>query len=180
MGEDVLDVARFQAGKLRLARQPMELRPLVQEAGESFRDVAASQGLALEVHAAPGLQVHADPRRLAQVVDNLLGNAIKFTPPGGRVTLEARSVPGGCVVEVCDTGLGIRPEDLGKLFQPFSQVHDAVDRARPGSGLGLHVCRGVVEAHGGRIWASSEGPGRGARFTFSLPAAASEAPQAPG
>jgi signal transduction histidine kinase len=177
--EDVLDIARVQSGKLRLAPQGVDLGLLAAEAAESFHSSAEAAGIVLEVQASQALPVRADPRRLTQVLFNLLGNAMKFTPRGGRIVVEARREDGTCAVSVADTGAGLRAEDLPKLFQPFSQVSDPAARAHAGAGLGLFICRAIVEAHGGTIVAESRGPGLGACFTFRLPLAAPTPAAAP-
>lgn len=169
--DDLLDIARLQADQFRVARERVEVTRLVAEAAESFHEVAARAGVGLEVVVTPGLVAHADPRRLTQVLFNLLGNAMKFTPPGGRVTLSARRDGGLCVVQVRDTGVGFEAADAARLFLPFSQLHDdaAQGANRTGVGLGLYVCKGIVERHGGSIRGESDGPGKGATFTFTLP-----------
>jgi PAS domain S-box-containing protein len=177
---DVLQVARLQSGKLGIERQPMDLHRVVAEAVESFQEPAEQAGLSLELRTTPGLTLQADAKRVTQVLFNLLNNAWKFTPPGGAITVETRREGGEAVVRVRDTGAGLRPEDIPRLFRPFTQVHDTMERTRGGTGLGLYICRGIVELHGGRIWAESEGPGRGATFTFTLPLAAPVAEQGRG
>ena len=109
--------------------------------------------------------VNVDASRIVQVISNLLGNAIKFTAPGGTITLRATAGPAGVVVSVADTGIGIEAEALPRIFDRFWQARAT---PRQGSGLGLAIARGIVEAHGGRIWAESE-LGRGSVFSFSLP-----------
>jgi PAS domain S-box-containing protein len=171
--QDLLDGARLQASHLALQRTSLDLSGAVHEAVRANQGVAASGGVTLEVHAAPGLFVDGDPRRLAQVLDNLVANAVKFTPPGGRVAVGAQRASGGIAVKIVDTGVGLRPEDMRRLFQPFSQVHDTMQKTRAGSGLGLYIAKGLVEAHGGTIGVDSDGPGKGATFWFVLPAAES-------
>jgi signal transduction histidine kinase len=167
--QDVLDVARLQAGRLSVNPEPMELGPAVEEAVESFRPAAEQAGLELAAYAPADLVVLADPKRVAQVLTNLLSNAIKFTPRGGRVQVRVRRQGGEAVLEVRDTGLGLTEEQARRLFQPFSQVHDALQNPKGGSGLGLFICRGFIEQQGGRISCASPGPGRGTTFTVTLP-----------
>jgi signal transduction histidine kinase len=115
--------------------------------------------------------VGGEEARLQQVFWNLLQNAATFTPPGGAVTVRSREREGGgVVVEVADTGAGIAPGLLAKLFDPFEQGGAEVGRRHGGLGLGLAICQGIVQAHGGRIWVDSAGPGQGATFTVELPA----------
>jgi PAS domain S-box-containing protein len=169
--QDVLEVARLQAGRLSLDVRPVEVQPLLADAVESFQEPARQSGVALELRAPAGLMVNGDARRLTQVVYNLLSNALKFTPRGGRIEVSAEREGGEVRFAVRDTGIGIRAEDLGKLFEPFSQVHDPSERAPHGTGLGLYISRGILELHGGRITAASPGLGQGATFTCALPAA---------
>src|SRR5262249_54951736 len=126
--------------------------------------------------------VSGDPTRLAQVVGNLLGNAAKFTDPGGRVTvrLTADREARRAAVAVSDTGIGIEPELLPRLFDMFTQADRSMSRSRDGLGLGLALVRGLVEWHGGGVRAASAGPGQGAEFTFWLPLAESPAGPAAG
>lgn len=176
---DLLEVARFQAGFTPLERTRVDLAELVREAAWSWRDPAHDAGLALEVETPPkgAVEVEADPRRVLQVMFNLLGNAINFTPKGGRVRVEARVAGGMGLVRVEDTGQGISPEALQRLFHPFAQVHE--QGAEPsGTGLGLFISKGLVELHGGQIWAESQGPGKGSAFTFTLPLAGGEVREA--
>ena len=169
--QDLLDGARLQASHLALQRTVLDLGGALQDAVRANHGVAAAAGVTLEAHTSPGLFVDGDPRRLAQVLDNLVANAVKFTPPGGRVDVGAQRASGGIAVKVVDTGVGLKPEDMRRLFQPFSQVHDTMQKTRAGSGLGLYIAKGLVEAHGGTIGVDSDGPGKGSTFWFVLPAA---------
>jgi signal transduction histidine kinase len=169
LSQDILDAARIQSGRMSLAPQRVELGALVREAVLGQQERAAAAGISLGAATEPGLAVDADPMRVAQVLDNLLGNALKFTPAGGCVHVEAGMERGQVVVRVRDSGAGFAPEDGPRLFQPFSQLPGG--RAAGGSGLGLHVCKGIVEQHGGTVAAESAGPGRGATFLFALPSA---------
>lgn len=164
--DDLLDVARIDGGNLRIEHEAIEMRALLVElAGDSAAQAGAA-GLALEVDAPDGLPiVEADRARLQQVISNLVSNALKFTPRGGRVTLSARSNGGLMRLSVTDTGCGIDPAQLPMIFTPFWQADHA---DRQGAGLGLHIVRGIVVAHGGEVRASSE-PGRGTTFEIDLP-----------
>ena len=165
--EDLLDVVRLEGGqKLALEPKPLELGPVLGEMCESFRVQAESRSQALSCECAPGLPpVIADRDRLAQVLSNLVGNALKFTPEGGWVTMRASATDEQVEISVQDTGSGISPEDLPRIFDPYWQ---AGRTARLGAGLGLTIAKGIVEAHGGQIRVDSE-PGSGTTFTFSLP-----------
>jgi signal transduction histidine kinase len=110
--------------------------------------------------------------RLTQVLGNLLSNAIKFTPAGGEIVVEAEPHEKEVVVHVSDTGVGLTPEQMKQLFQPFTQVHEGAGKPKGGTGLGLYISKGLVGLHGGRLWVESQGPGHGTSFVFSLPAKA--------
>jgi signal transduction histidine kinase len=169
--EDVKDVARLEGGDLKLRRQRADLRELARQAVESLAPAAAERQVRLDVEAPAPLPVDADAGRVTQVLYNLVGNALKFTPPGGRIEVAASAAGGFAGVRVRDTGAGMRPDQLERLFKPFSQVHDTAAVKRPedkGSGLGLYISKGIVEAHGGSIAAESGGPGQGSTFTFRL------------
>lgn len=165
--QDVLDISRYQSGKLRLAKHALDLAELSAEAVDTYSAVAAKAGVDLTVRVTGPLPVLADPRRMTQVLMNLISNAVKYTPPGGRVIVETRAVNGEAVLEVRDTGTGLTPEQRARLFEPFSQVHDAKAQ-KPGTGLGLVVCKNILEAHEGRIWCASDGPGRGSTFGIGM------------
>jgi PAS domain S-box-containing protein len=170
--DDLLDVTRITRGKVQLRREPLELRELVRRTVEDHRSLFVQGGLTLSGPAGAGeeLWVDGDGTRLAQVIGNLLQNAAKFTPPGGRIELELqRGQDGRAVLRVRDTGAGIDPAVLPRLFAPFMQLDTTLDRSRGGLGLGLALVRGLVEQHGGEVRAASEGPGRGAEFTVLLP-----------
>jgi signal transduction histidine kinase len=170
--DELLEVARIQAGTLKLAKTYVDLSHSVQQALDSFVDVARQNGVDMQMRIEPDVQVLADPKRMQQVLYNLLGNALKFTEKGGRVEVELRRDGPNALVSVADTGAGLGREDMARLFEPFSQVHDVMEKTHAGTGLGLYICRGIVEGHGGRIWAESEGKGKGARFAFVIPLAA--------
>jgi len=173
--EDLLDTARILRGKLVLERGPVDLRGAVERALEGLSLAAASREITLRLAADPAAaaELWADGARIDQVVGNLLGNAMKFTPPGGtiEVRLAPAPAPGGDRVrlEVRDTGEGIPADLLPHIFEPFRQADTSATRKHGGLGLGLSIVRHLVEAHGGTISAESAGPGRGATFTVELP-----------
>lgn len=169
--QDTLEAARLQAHRLGVEPRPMDLAVAVAEAVEAFREPARRAGVAVEARLDGPVQVLADPARVHQVLMNLLGNAWKFTPAGGRVTVSCAAEDDAGVVRVADTGAGFSPGDGGKLFEPFAQLPEAASARTEGTGLGLYLCRGIVELHGGRMWAESPGPGQGATLGFTLPLA---------
>ena len=174
--DDLLDVTRITRGKIRLQRERLELGGLLGGVAEDQREAFVKAGIELEVRLADEpLTVDGDPTRLAQMVGNLLQNAVKFTPRGGRTTLSLAREADQAVVRVEDTGAGIAPETIEHLFQPFMQAESTLDRSRGGLGLGLALVKGLVELHGGRVGAESEGVGRGAQFTIRLPLEGREA-----
>ncbi len=168
---ELLEVARLQSGRLRLQLQPMALDEVIDEVIESFGEASRRVGINLSYAGHQGLTVQADRNRMTQVLFNLVSNAVKFTPAGGRVVVDAVDKGSHVEVSVTDTGLGLSPEQQTRLFQPFSQVHDPMMITASGTGLGLYICKGLVEAQGGHITVSSSGPGQGSTFRFTLPSA---------
>lgn len=166
--QQTLDVARIQAGRLELERATLRLGAVVAECVVSFEGVAEAKGIGLVRDNDLDATVWGDASRLSQVTYNLLANAIKFTPPGGTVTLRSRMEGLEAFVEVQDTGAGLAPGESQGLFQPFSQTQTG--RAAGGSGLGLYIARTIVETHGGRLEVESAGLGRGCTFRIRLPA----------
>jgi PAS domain S-box-containing protein len=166
---DLLDAARIQANRLTVARRPVPLRTLLQEAVESFGPAAEASGVTLRMGPAPGLTLEGDEGRLMQVLYNFLSNAVKFTPSGGTVVLEAHARREAVRICVHDTGLGMEQDQLERLFRPYRQVHDPKLSPGIGMGLGLYISRALVEAHGGRIWAASKGLGKGTTVCIELP-----------
>ena len=166
---DMLEVSRLDSGRtLPIAARCVDVAPVLREACEAQGPVAQAGGLVVECDVPDGLPaVQVDCDRVQQVVCNLVGNAMKFTPPGGRITVAARTEAGEVVVSVQDTGAGMSEADLEKVFEPYWQAQRT---ASLGAGLGLKIAKGIVEAHGGRIWAESA-LGKGTTFFFTLPVA---------
>ncbi len=169
--DDLLDVARAASGKIELALRPVELHALagrcvdaLAQAGRTARHEVRREGEAVHVQ--------GDPARLEQVVNNLLDNALKYTPPGGRLTISTARADDAAVLQVRDTGQGIRTDLLGRVFDLFVQEPQSLDRSRGGLGLGLALVKRLVELHGGSVAAWSAGPGQGSEFTVRLPAVA--------
>jgi signal transduction histidine kinase len=163
----------MENGQLSVQRERLSAGDLAREAVESQAMLASSSGLELRLEVHPGVHdVLGDRKRLLQVFDNLIGNALKFTPKGGCITVETAAARDGEVVfSVADTGPGIARESLQHIFEPFWQA--ATRAGRLGAGLGLPITRGIVDAHGGRIWVESELE-RGSTFVFASPTAPAE------
>jgi signal transduction histidine kinase len=195
---DVLDLSKVEAGKMDLDLGEVDLRSLLENSLDLVREKAVKGGITLTAHVESAPEtIRADERKFRQIIFNLLSNAVKFTPAGGAVTLAARSssvvhgrlmnrdeiavslptadrqrpwVDGDYVeISVADSGIGLVPENLERIFDPFEQVDISASRRYQGTGLGLSLTRRLVELHGGRIWAESEGTGRGSVFRFVLP-----------
>jgi signal transduction histidine kinase len=177
--DDLLDVSRITRGKLSLERQRVDLVPLVRQACEDRRGTLEAEGVLLELDLpAVSVWAMADSTRLTQLLDNLLDNARKFTPSGGRVTvhLSHSANANDAAIIVQDTGIGIEESLLPHVFDVFAQAEQSLDRSRGGLGLGLAVAKGLIELHGGTIGASSPGKGRGAEFTIRIPTETTAAP----
>jgi PAS domain S-box-containing protein len=169
--DDLLDVARITQGKITLRREPVELMPLLCNAVESMRPFIDARGHELRIEPPAGpVYLEADATRLTQVMSNLLSNATKYTDAGGRIWLSARLDGEQITIVVRDTGIGIGPEQMPHLFDPFTQSGSAVEHSQGGMGIGLALVKRLVEMHGGSVEASSAGPGKGAAFTVRLPA----------
>jgi signal transduction histidine kinase len=178
--DDLLDVSRISRGRLELRLEPVELRSVIDAAVETARPSLDRKRHRLSV-ALPGAAVHllADPLRLAQVLSNLLSNASKYTDAGGNIELSASCEEQQVVIRVRDDGIGLSPQAQGQIFEMFSQVSSAIDRAEGGLGIGLALSRGLVGLHHGRIEVHSAGPGMGSEFIVTLPLQAVEEPAAP-
>jgi signal transduction histidine kinase len=166
---DLLDVTRLQAGKgLSVSPVELDIRPLLQEACEIAQAQSERKGVSLRCELPDSLpRVRADYPRLLQVMANLIGNAVKFTPEGGSIVVRAEASDGLVQLSIADNGPGIPHADVPFIFERFWQARRT---AAMGTGLGLPIARGIVEAHGGKIWVDSQ-PGAGAVFSFTLPAA---------
>lgn len=168
--EDLLDLSRIVAGKLHLEPGPLDMKAVVEAAIEFTRPLADAKGVTLELETGTApLPMRGDAGRLQQVVWNLVSNAIKFTPGGGRVTVQLRPMDGAVELRVKDTGVGISPGFLPHIFERFRQQDSGSRRAHGGLGLGLAIVHHIVELHGGRVSASSGGEGLGASFVLHLP-----------
>jgi signal transduction histidine kinase len=175
--DDLLDISRITRDKLALRREDVLLESVVAEAVEAARPLAegADHELTVELPPEP-ITVHADPARLVQLLGNLLTNACKYTDPGGRVRLTAQRLGSDVLVKVKDTGIGISPDQLDRVFEMFSQVPSARERSQGGLGIGLALVRRLAETHGGSVEVHSDGPGRGSELVVRLPAPLAEPP----
>jgi CheY-like chemotaxis protein/two-component sensor histidine kinase len=170
MVDDLLDVSRVTLGKIQLTREPTLLNQIVTRAVESIREKAARQNLQISMDVDPvPLWLSADPTRLEQVLVNLLNNAVKFTPSGGHITVEATRENDQSIVRVRDTGRGIEPHLLPTIFDLFVQGEMSLDRSQSGLGIGLALVKQLVTLHGGTVEARSEGHHRGSEFIVRLP-----------
>lgn len=165
--DNLLDMSRIEEGALRVDKEPTQLRNIVREAVDRARRRTETHWFVVDLPAELP-RVWADARRIRQVLNNLLENAIKYSPAGGQITVAAEVEDDHLTVGVADSGPGIPPPYLDKIFQRFYQLDSATTRKTGGSGLGLSISKGIVEAHGGRIWAESS-KGQGSVFRFTLP-----------
>ncbi len=168
--DDILDLSRLDMGKVRMRLEPARVDALINESCDGLQTWAKSKGIRIERKIQQGLpEIPLDPDRIIQILNNIVGNAIKFTPSGGLVIVEAKlRKQDEMEISVTDNGVGIAKGDLEKVFDRFQQVGERVATDIGGTGLGLSIAKEIVEMHGGRIWAESE-KGRGAKFTFTLP-----------
>lgn len=169
LAHDLGAVSRAEEGALSLRTRPTPVRTLVHGAADAARDRYDTEGVTLVVTPESARTVTVDPERIGQVLGNLLDNALRHTPSGGRVTLTCRDRGPDVEISVTDTGDGIAPEHLDHVFERFYRTDTARSRDRGGSGIGLSIARAIVDAHGGTISGTSNGPGTGSRFTLTLP-----------
>jgi signal transduction histidine kinase len=174
--EDLLDTSRIASGKLRLQMRDVELAPLLRSTIEALQPTADAKNIAIQSDFAEGTNdddagvVLADPDRLRQIVWNLLTNAVKFTPTGGRVTVSLARTDDAVEIRVADTGQGIEASFMPHLFERFKQHEASISRRHSGLGLGLNIVKQLAELHGGSVLAHSDGKDKGALFTVRLPA----------
>jgi signal transduction histidine kinase len=170
MVDDLLDVSRITRGKIELRRQPLDLNEVLRHAAEASRPLAEAREQTLRIELPPEpLPLEGDATRLEQVLTNLLRNAVKFTDRQGHIEISARREEGEAVVRVRDDGIGISADLLPRIFELFAQGEQGLDRSGAGLGIGLTLVRSLVEMHGGRVEARSEGPGEGSEFEVRLP-----------
>lgn len=168
---DLLDISRIESGRIELSQKPVSIRDVTDQVVSSLQPRASSRDLMLKVNVDPNLPaVWGDSDRIAQILVNLIGNAIQYTPPGGEIAVSARVRGEMMEISVSDTGIGISKENQEKIFDRFFRADDPLVQETPGTGLGLAITASLVEMHGGRIWVESE-LGEGSTFTFTLPLA---------
>lgn len=172
---DLQELSRAEAGEIALERESVAVATLVEAAAERLAPQFQDKGVRLQVNVPDTLPpVQVDPNRITQVLLNLIGNALQYTPPDGEVSVEARGDDGMVAISVTDTGIGIPSEHLPHLFERFYRVDKSRSRLGGGSGIGLTIAKHLVDAHGGHIWAESAGRGEGSTFTVTLPTRAEE------
>lgn len=170
--DDVLTLSRLDLEKQTLTRNVIPLRPLLEKSLISLREKDVKPNISFAIRLSPeldGANIIADPGALKQILFQLLANAVKFTPNGGTITLDAERKGEAVVIAIMDSGIGIEPEQQARIFENFYQVKGGLQGKTPGTGLGLPIARRLVELHGGTLWVASAGPGQGSRFSFSLP-----------
>jgi PAS domain S-box-containing protein len=164
---DILDISKIESGRLSLSREAFDITGTVEETLSSIRPQGIAKAITIETNLSIPVPIYADRLRIKQVLFNLLSNALKFTPEGGKVAVEAALRNGFIEISVSDTGIGIPKDQHEAVFDKFYQVGATTKGVREGTGLGLAISKALVEEHGGRIWLESE-PGRGSRFTFTI------------
>jgi PAS domain S-box-containing protein len=177
--DDLLDVARLSSGKIELRLEPLDLHELARQSLDARTRLGGARGHSVEL-LGEAVYAEGDRTRLAQVLDNLVDNAIKYTPPGGRVTVATERSGEAAVLRVRDSGIGMAPELVPRVFDFFTQAPQTLERSHENLGLGLALVKRLVELHGGSVSASSAGVGKGSEFTITLPGASEPTPRAAG
>lgn len=166
---DLVDVSRMSVGKMKLSRTELDLDDVIRSCLTSIAHSADAKRITVTYLASKRLRIHADARRVQQVIVNLLTNAVKFTPDEGRVSIQLNRLLDQAEIRIIDSGCGFSPEILPRIFERFWQADNSAARPSDGMGLGLNIVRTIVELHGGTAQAHSDGPGQGATFTIKLP-----------
>ena len=164
---DILDISKIESGRLALRRETFDIAGVLEETLASIRPQGAAKSIAIETNVSVSAPIFADRLRVKQVLFNLLSNALKFTPEGGKVRIDGALNDGYLEISVSDTGIGIPKDQHEAVFDKFYQVGATTKGVREGTGLGLAITKALVEEHGGRVWVESE-PGKGSRFTFTI------------
>lgn len=165
---DILDISRIQAKIMKIDKRNMNLKECIELALQNMQTSANEKKIIITTKIAKLPELRADKDRLVQVLNNLIDNAIKFTPEKGKITIDAEKQKQDILIKIRDTGIGVSGENLGKLFQPFFQADSNYNRKYKGTGLGLTICKRIIEQHGGKIWVESQ-LGKGSTFYFTLP-----------
>ena len=165
---DVLDLSKIEAGAMSLRIEHISVADAISDAVNAIRPRAIMKSLALENHNTREDLIAVDPMRLKEVLYNLIGNAVKFTPAGGNISLATADQGQFLCITIADSGIGVPADETDQIFEKFYQVGYATSGVREGTGLGLAICKRLVEMHGGKIWIESE-PGKGSRFHFTVP-----------
>jgi signal transduction histidine kinase len=171
--DSVLDISRFELGKpIPIRRELLSLKEIIKDVAAAIAIQAKGQNLKISLQLPDDLSmIIGDEIKMKRILTNLLGNAMKFTPPGGEITVKAYNCPPEVRVEVIDNGIGIAPDNLSKIFEKFFQVEVPTEEISGGIGMGLTICRELIKLHNGKIWAESDGLGKGSKFIFTLPTA---------
>jgi signal transduction histidine kinase len=173
---DLLDVSKISAGNLPMRLRPLDVTDLVREIVARYQEQLSGTGLLLLEIVGTPRAVAGDPDRIEQVLSNLLDNALKYSPDGAELRVRVQPKARGVLLEVQDRGIGLPAEAAERIFEPFSRATNAEERQITGMGLGLYICRNIVEQHHGRIWARSAGEGKGTQFSVWLPEPAAAQP----
>jgi len=168
---DLMDVSRMRSGQLLLNVRPLDLVALVARVAQRYAEASGEQHHVTIDLPATALAVTGDAGRLEQILDNLLSNAVKYSPDGGDIQIQLRQALDGLLLTVSDNGIGLPSGSEERIFEPFGRGDNARERRLPGMGLGLHICRQIAAAHGGRMWAESAGDSRGMTVSMWLPSA---------
>jgi signal transduction histidine kinase len=168
---DLMDVSRMRSGELLLRLAPIDLVALVSTVALRYAEIGGERHHVMIDVPAEALTVEGDAGRLEQILDNLLSNAVKYSPSGGEISVSLQQAKPGIVLTVRDAGIGLTPGAHLRIFEPFGRAANASRQGLPGMGLGLHICRQIAEAHGGRMWAESDGEGQGMTVGMWLPSA---------
>jgi signal transduction histidine kinase len=175
MVDTLLADAMADALNISIRREPIDILALLKEVIETSRPLLDKKGQRIEVNAPPNLTVSGDPDRLREAIDNLVSNAIKYSPMGGRIGIAADVQGDDALIRVSDNGPGLSPEDMSRLFGRFQRLSAKPTAGESSTGLGLSIVKRIVELHGGQITAQSPGPGSGTTFTIALPLEAERA-----
>lgn len=167
---DLLDLSKIEAGRMKLEPGRFPLKDFIESSMSLFKEKLAKHQIKSHIEIADEIEmIDADERKLKQILFNLIGNALKFTPDCGQVGVKALRDGSDIIITVWDTGIGIPEQEMRNLFEPFMQIETTLSKKQPGTGLGLSLCKKFVELHGGRIWMESE-EGKGSEFSFAIPA----------